>query len=625
MNPEAVRRLLDALTERGRRMANHRLLGVRGLGIALVGVGVVLVAVAAVAVVGVLHAEHLDHRIQAATRTVATAQAEAASGQLNEAEATLSADESTIIGVNAALDRSPDFRLLSLLPVAHQNLDAVRSASRLGLSLLDDARIIVGSATDPSSPTGHLDLSLHGGQAPTAVIGRLRAQLGEIIPTLPTSPTPPSEPLLVGSVSRARTTLWAEAYQRRHELVTMDDALGVLNELTGGSGTRRYLIAVANTAEMRGAGGMILDYGVLNANHGKISVGAFGDIDQLLLHAPAARQFPADYNAAFADYHSNLLWRNATIMSDFTVDAPVLQSMYQAATGQHVDGVIQLDPVGLSAFLAGIGPIQDPTLGTLTAANVAPVVLNEAYLAFPDRSQRQSFTGNVARETFAALTSRPLVNIQPLIAGLNAVTADRHIVMWSSTPGIEPLVAGLGATGGLPGPGRAFTQLAIENMGGNKLDYYVGSILDVAGTAPTATTPGDATFTITVGNTSPPNPPRGYLFGPFDAASGDPPGVYHGLVTLYLPRGAKVLGTTTGGFASGLFVNFQDGLTAVSYSIDLYPGAQDSTTVQAELPPDPAAPGSFTVVPTPRVLPTVAHVDLRPPGARSTVRAQRHN
>ena len=62
---------------------------------------------------------------------------------------------------------------------------------------------------------------------------------------------------------------------------TSDTGSGVLADLVGGHGDRTpYLVAVANTAEMRGAGGMILSYGVLGSD-GKVELSHFGRIDEL--------------------------------------------------------------------------------------------------------------------------------------------------------------------------------------------------------------------------------------------------------------------------------------------------------------------------------------------------------
>src|SRR5205814_9941533 len=104
----------------------------------------------------------------------------------------------------------------------------------------------------------------------------------------------------------------------------------------GANGPRRYLLAVANPAEMRGAGGMILSYGVLTSNAGTFTLGDFGGIDDLLLTTPpdvSKLNLPADYLRRWNGREPTLLWRNTTLAPDFRFDAPTMEAMFTAKTG----------------------------------------------------------------------------------------------------------------------------------------------------------------------------------------------------------------------------------------------------------------------------------------------------
>ncbi|MGH9075940.1 MAG: DUF4012 domain-containing protein [Acidimicrobiales bacterium] len=596
--------------DRWRRARDRRILGIRGLVPPLLAVGMLLVAVAVMAGVGVVHALSLQRRVAGLPATIKAVEAEVAGGQLAQAQTTLASAADTLASVNSALFTSPDFRVLDVLPVARQNLAAVRSGVHLGLELLGDGQSLLSAAARIESPTGHLEVSFRDGQAPVSAVHSVQKALAAVTPDLRVPPRRAESGLLLGPVRNGLDKLYAAVARTGKDLTAVQDGLGVLDEFTGGAGDRRYLIAVANTAEMRGAGGMILSYGVLDATGGKVSLGGFGPIDDLKLNHPAPATFPSDFEATFGPLQPNRYWRNTTIMPDFTVDAPVLAAMYTQATGKKVDGVIQVDPAGLGALLAGIGPVDDPQLGLVTAANVVPLTLNAAYVDFPFRPVRQEYLAGVAREAFAAFTSRPIPSLRPLATALGTAARDRHIVVWSDRPSVEAEIAALGYAGALPTSGD-FAQLSIENFGGDKLDFYLQSALAITGTHPGGGPPGHVQATITLDNQAPPGGRSRYVFGPYTPGSSDPPGLYRGLVTLYLPPGSRLTGTSSQG-ATTLppQPNTQNGLSAFTYYVTIPAGGQVTTTLDLTLAPRPRGPEHFEVVPTPRINPTVATISV---------------
>lgn len=329
----------------------------------IVVVGGLVVVVAVVGVIGALHAVRLDHRLQTLTADLQVAQNDAESGRLGQAQSELAAVQVNLTSVNSTLYSSPDFTVLNLVPIARQNLEAVRSAVGLGLQLVGGGQQIFNAAAPLETPAGHLDVSLKGGQIPLGAVQSVQAAVSTVASGLPTSPTPPQGTFVIKQVRTAEDRVWAEAARRRRELTSVGAGLTMLNAIAGGNGESRYLIAVANTAEMRGAGGMILSYGVLTSSGGKVSLGNFGPIDDLDLKHPASVGFPADFTKTFGALQPTLFWRNATLMSDFTVDAPVLEAMYTQATGLPVNGVFQVDPAGLAAVLARHRPHRRPRPG----------------------------------------------------------------------------------------------------------------------------------------------------------------------------------------------------------------------------------------------------------------------
>jgi len=573
-----------------------------------VGLGLLAVLLAAVSVVGVLHAVRLEKRLNGLSAELQVAQNDAEDGQLGAARQELSSVEASLSKVNSTLYTSPDFSILNLIPVAKQNLAAVRSGVRVALQLVGGGQAIFNAAAPFEGPNGHLEVALNGGEVPVDAVSSIQSVLAGVLTDLPASANVHHSRLVISQVRKAQERVYVEAAKRRAQLTSVQEALSLLQELSGGNGDRRYLIAVGNDAEMRGAGGMILSYGILESSKGKMTLAHIGPIDELKLSQPAPNTFPKDFLATYGALQPSLEWRNSTLMSDFTIDAPVMEAMFTQATGKSVDGVIQVDSAGLGAILTGTGPINVDPLGAVTADNVVPLTLNQQYVLFPDRPVREEYLTAVARAAFTELTSGNFPSLRPLGTALLKATADRHIIMHSNDASTEGLITNLRFDGSLPGPGADFAQLTLQNFGGDKMDYYIQSSLTVNGRRPAGSI-GRLAITIDVTNTAPPNGKPPYIFGP-NTDSQDPPGVYRGAVVLYLPQGAYLSGTQADPTATTPTRGSQNGLTTVNYTIAIPAGGHSQVTLQIEMPPQPSGGGHFSFVPTPRVnaTQTAAHL-----------------
>lgn len=571
--------------------------------------GTLIVVVVVGALVGAVHALRVEHRLQGLNQTVRVVEADIQGRQIGAARAQLTHLQGELGAVNSSLYDSPDFRLLAVLPVARQNLEAVRSSVHLALTVIGGGQRLIDATSPLQTPDGRLNLSFRRGQLPTAAMKTVAAAAQAVADTLPSSPRPPGGSLVLGRVRSGQDKVWSEAVRSRSALSSLAQLLQVANEVSGGNGPRKYLIAVANPAEMRGAGGMILNYGVLKGNDGRISLGRFGSTVDLMLKKPARENFPADFLRQFGGLKPNQYFQEATIMSDFTVDAPVIESMFAQATGQRVDGVIQVDPYVLAAILAGTGPVANPVGGLITAANVVPFTLNTAYLEFPQRSERKSFLSDVAHETFDHLTTSHNLDLRSLARALGIVAKTRHLLMYSNDRAIQGSIHGLHVAGGLPGPGNDFAQLTVQNFGADKLDFYLLSGLAITGTRPSNGHAGRVTATIALQNTSPASSQSQYVFGP-GPNKGYPPGEYLGQVVLFLPPGTRLL-SARGAFSAGPpSVGSANGVRTVTFPVYVPAKTGSVLTLHLDLPPRTPGPEHFEIVPTPRVHPTAAIVKL---------------
>lgn len=566
--------------------------------------------VALVAVIAILHTLQLEKRVRTLPAVLQSAATAAENGQLRTAQLDLLQAQDTLTSVNSTLYNSPDFAIVGQLPLARQNIAAVRDAVRLGLQMIGGGEQILQAALPLESHDGHLEVPLNQGQVPLSTSESVATALSDVATNLPNSATPPGGAFVLSPVRSLQEKVYTQAVKRRNELGSVGASMRLLDDIAGANGDRRYLIAVANSAEMRGSGGTILSYGVLTSHAGKVTLAHFGPIDELKLSQPETKvAFPSDFTSRYSNLGPTLNWRNVNIMSDFTIDAPVMEAMYTQATSLPVDGVIQVDPAGLGAILAGVGPVQTADLGVITSANVVPVTLSEAYRVAPNRQLRQDYTGEVAQAAFAQLTSGRFRGLRPLGTALVTAGKDRHLMIYTNDGTDEAIIRGLAFDGALPPPTSAFTQLTVQNFAANKLDYYLQSSLTVTGRRLSAlgdhlTARIDLANTAPAGQTSPVE-----VFGPYDP--GGKAGEYQGLVTLYLPAHSRLLGSqTASGVTTRPVQGTQNGVTAITFTVTVPAGTGTHVVLDLYVPPTPPGVSQFVIVPTPRVIPTVYHQRL---------------
>ncbi len=534
---------------------------------------------------------------------------EVSDGHLAQARADLDRANRLVSRANSRLYGGLDYTLIDWLPVVHQNVRALRSSVGLAYRMVNGGSSILASAQPLQGPDGRLEVSLNRGGIPLSTVSDAQRATAELASSLPGRDQQPSGTFLLGPVAELQRTVQDEAVKRRRQLEVLSRGMALLDDMVGSEGPRRYLLAVANTAEERGAGGMILSFGELLSADGSFKLGSFGNIDKLKpVIRPVGATLPDDYRQRWTGYPFDTNFRQATLGADFPTVAPVLAQLYTASSGLPVDGVIQVDPAGLAAILAATGPADVPGIGTLTSADVVDFTENRAYFRFTDDEQRRSVLTDVARACFDKLVSGEYPSIRKLATELSDAVAGRHILMWTVHPLAATQLRFFDADGSLPPPSADYMSLTLQNMSGNKLDYYLDSSLDIRSVAaPRDDSRRYVDATLTVANTAPGDGTLQYVFGPYQPFLKR--GRYHGVVSLYVPAGTELLGVD-GSTATPAATYTEGGREVVSFEIDTDAGHTDRFVVHLALLPAPGSRPSLLLVPQPRVRPTVATVDL---------------
>jgi hypothetical protein len=291
-------------------------------------------------------------------------------------------------------------------------------------------------------------------------------------------------------------------------------------------GPSRYLLLAANNAEMRGAGGMPLQVGVVRLSGGNIEGETFFPSGDLLLDSPVP--VPPPLERLYGWLAPGQEWRNTSSSANFEAVAPLFAAMAEKAGLGVVDGVMQVDVVTLRELLRAVGPVQSGAR-SYAANDVARSLLHEMYLGRTDHDRRREALGRLALDIATVLQTRSVRN-GPLVRALAGAAKGRHVMAWSRHADQQVAWQALGVTGALR-PDAIL--VAVQNHGGNKLDWFVRPRVRVTVDERRAATKVQLDIEV-------PNPtPQG--LGTFVGGGGGslPYGTYRGLVTAYLPDAAR--------------------------------------------------------------------------------------
>jgi hypothetical protein len=428
----------------------------------------------------------------------------------------------------------------SIVPLASTNVSAVRSLTAAAERV---ARVGVTAASQ-----GHAALSTPAGTGAQriALLNQVAAIATHAQQDLNNVRLGPDF-FLVGPLGDARTRFLSRLDRLRSAIAdTRTLALGAAQLLRG---PRHYLVLAANNGEMRAGSGMYLSAGVATFANGTITMGQFVPTPTLDLPAGAV-PLTGPLAALWGWLAPNQHWRDLATSPRFDETAPLAAKMWQAATGQPVDGVLAVDPVAFQALLAAQGPIQ---VGDqhLSADNIVSYLLLDQYAGIPasvgDQQVRFDQLSQVARTAMDALATRPW-QATALTTQLTEVGKGRHVLAWATDPVEQQAWVAAGISGQLQADSLA---LSVMNFGGNKLDQF----LQVDAAVSVHSGPGGTTavhLDVALHNVAPTSL-AGYVAGP-SPGSGVGEGVYQGLLAVNVPGVASLptLHGVTPDVASGL-------------------------------------------------------------------------
>ena len=437
---------------------------------------------------------------------------EAARGELGELRAALGDVEverasAVVASADAELRRARSWTesalwsMASYLPIAGRSLEMTRDVVEVGDAAVDIARIAVSDGEQLLG--GDLDLAMVDGRVDLAPLLATR----ELIEGLP-----------IARLEAARDSLaapregWipAELIDGRTETLALAgevlDAAALARSLTtslpgflGADGERQYFVGVQTSAELRGTGGLIGYFGILTVDDGAIEFGSsdaleledggvagttyYGELnvdrDQHLVDAEP------EFAARYAGVGAMSNFANVNVDPDLPSTARVALDLFSSHTGQRLDGMILLDPVGVERLLTVTGSEMaldeqvatslglDGGVATDRFAELATVGIYER-LGSEHTSERRLALRTLGDAAFAQVFAGGWSSAEMVRAVADA-SGSRHLQVFSEQPDEQEAFTAIGVAGALPNaPGQDALALVANNAVGGKQDVHLG-------------------------------------------------------------------------------------------------------------------------------------------------------
>jgi hypothetical protein len=571
-----------------------------GLG-GLVGVGLVWMLITAL--LARQQAENLDNRIQQVRFLLSE-------GRLADAQAVAE-------GIPAVAHRAhnltsgPAWWFAANLPVLGDPFESVRgtmaASDHIGATMPDLMHVV--ATLDPAKVRTSGDTVR---LAPLVAAAPMLRRAADVIDAASVDMSKLPKSTWLGLADHGRSRVAADIETMRGYVDAAARVSEALPTMLGNDKPQTYFIGLQNEAELRGTGGLPGAFAIARASHGTLKFLRFESDNALLPPGKdhvirTGLSFGQGYNSAYGPSLPTSTFVDSNVSPNFPYAARIWQAMWQRVSGQHVDGVLALDPTVLSYFLSVTGPATLPGGQTIDAGNVVTLTQRDEYVMFSDNFARKRFLVAVLRAASRKLTSGSGSGLGILHAASRAGNEQR-LLAWSQDPRIEKLIEQSHFAGAIPQDRRPFSALVINNAAAGKLDFYLTRAVTYERTGCGAAR--DVLVTIKLTNNAPAFGLPPYVASRLDdPPPGAKPGDNHALVDLYATAGAQLNSVTLNGRPSTASVEHDVGHPIFRFDLELPRGTTQTIAVHLR---EPAGVGSPLIWQQPGVTPLAVQVYNQP-------------
>lgn len=403
------------------------------------------------------------------------------------------------------------------------------------------------------------------------------------------------EPAFFSVLSDARTQLQAQTAEVARLMNDTALAARLAPSMMGVDGPRTYFIGFQTNAEARGTGGLLGGFGILRFDNGAASV------DTLAQNVALDKAFtPIDLGPEYADLYGfanpGTDFRNSNLSSHFPYAAQIWQSMWAQQTGETVDGAIAIDPIALSYILGAVGPVTMPDGEVVSKDNVVELTESTAYIRFPlesDQMARKEYLQGIAREVVKKMTG-PIPSPRALLDALGKAIGEGRIAVWSASPDDQKLLEQTPLAHIVPDDAAPYAEVVVNNLGGNKLDYYLQRGIQYTADGCDGAT-RNSSVSVRLASTAPPDLPE-FMAGTVGVVQGAPLRVPNATmitsVRLLGTKGSTLRSATSNGQRVPVFRGVERGHPTYEIQVAIPPGTSGDLVFNLS---EPTAPGEASV------------------------------
>jgi len=247
-----------------------------------------------------------------------------------------------------------------------------------------------------------------------------------------------------------------------------------LNTFLGVQNDKRYLLVFQNNAEMRGSGGFVGSFALVDFRDGKIKN----------LEFPEGGSYDTKaglYEKILSPQPLQLLgvnWRfwDANWWPDWTKSAKKLEWFYEKSDGPTVDGVIAITPDFMESLLKIIGPVD-------MKEQYGLVIDDQSMWATLQEFSEEKLTGEkTPKKIIGDLMNRIIEELPEKLKGKDFIEIfkiaeqslkEKHIIFYFNDPDLQKQVEGLDWAGRIKTTPRDYLMVADTNIGGGKSDRKI--------------------------------------------------------------------------------------------------------------------------------------------------------
>lgn len=258
---------------------------------------------------------------------------------------------------------------------------------------------------------------------------------------------------------------------------------------------RKYLVLFQNDAEIRGTGGFLTGYAVIDVAKGKISTVQSDDIYKLDEKFPKKIPAPAPI-LKYMPLVPYWYLRDQNMSPDFRVSMQTFLPNYQLTNSPEVDGIIAVDTQFLVDLLKVTGPIGVSGLGTfnadtdprcncpqvfyelqLLAGGEEPVVWDSVsgkiVKAPANYGNRKAFLGPMMYSVLTNVMAQPKGKVPLLVNTIFQDVQSKHILMYFLDPKSQTAAESFNIAGRVRDTDGDYLLVVDTNFAGAKTNIWV--------------------------------------------------------------------------------------------------------------------------------------------------------